>query len=407
MYKGSYLFGNRIVTPKIHCGNSGKIARGSSLFLTDGENITRARTASTTLSQLIETENRLDEQYRQLRFDLSQYERIAAEKMETYTALLRSLKMCEYDKMCIAAEISRKTKHLERWAKGQQTKAEKGADGYRLNKTKVRDKCTAFFELERSRKFCAFYSVSFPKGNTEEQIYRVWNSFLTNLRKTYGLKDYLWVAEYQKNGTLHYHMIVNVFMDIRRVNRAMAIALFHQQMLGDVAIDRYNGVDVQRVTGSRDKLNSYLTKYVSKSESHNYKRAPWRCSQSVSALFTSVEIDAQTSLKLQQELAKLPCYVVENDFVTIEFFNVRQENGQWYNLPNFFRAKIRELNNMIVKQLDIERNEKIHRNSIQQGLQTLQVSQRDKAVSVGEVVQLSLFSGNCDKSLRQTDKAVC
>ena len=407
MYKGSYLFGNRIVTPKFHCGNSGKIARGSSLFLTDGENIARARTASTTLSQLIETENRLDEQYRQLRFDLSQYERIAAEKMETYTALLRSLKMCEYDKMCIAAEISRKTKHLERWAKGQQTKAEKGVDGYRLNKTKVRDKCTAFFELERSRKFCAFYSVSFPKGNTEEKIYKVWNTFLTNLRKTYGLKDYLWVAEYQKNGTLHYHMLVNVFMDIRRVNRAMAIALFHQQMLGGVAIERYNGVDVQRVTESRDKLNSYLTKYVSKSESHNYKRAPWRCSQSVSALFTSVEIDAETSLKLQQELAKLPCYVVENDFVTIEFFNVKQENGQWYNLPNFFRAKIRELNNKIVKQLDIERNEKIYRNSIQQGLSPLQISQCDKTTSIGEVVQFSLFSSYSDKSLRQTDKAVC
>ena len=419
MYKGSYLFGNRIVTPKFHCGNSGKIARGSSLYVTDGNKISRAKKEKT-IAELHLIKKNICEQIENIKKELEtkkfnfceEYDKRARglneglqyyERMRSAQSLLESIHKCETEILSISALIDRKMKFSEKAKRAQKIRAEKAADGYRLNKTKVRDKCTAFFELEHSRKFCAFYSVSFPKGNTEEQIYKVWNSFLTNLRKTYGLKDYLWVAEYQKNGTLHYHMIVNVFMDIRRVNRAMAIALFHQQMLGDVAIDKYNGVDVQRVTGSREKLNSYLTKYVSKSENHNYKRAPWRCSQSVSALFTSVEIDAETSLKLQQELAKLPCYVVENDFVTIEFFNVKQENGQWYNLPNFFRAKIRELNNKIVKQLDIERNEKIHRNSIQQGLQTLQVSQRDKAVSVGQVVQLSLFPGHGNKSLRQAN----
>lgn len=403
MYQGSYLFGNRVVTPKNRFGKVGQVARGSSMYWTDGVNVARMNKEKTTLSQLIEAETRLYNQYNELRFELSNYAHIAPEKMETYTALLRSLKMCEYDKMCIDAEIRRKTKRMQNWAKGQQTKAAKGVEGYRLNKSKVCDKCTAFFELERSRKFCAFYSVSFPKGNTEEQIYKVWNTFLTNLRKTYGLRDYLWVAEYQKNGTLHYHMIVNVFMDIRRVNRAMAIALFHQQMLGTVAIDKYNGVDVQRVTGSRDKLNSYLTKYVSKSESHNYKRAPWRCSQSVSALFTSVEIDAETSLKLQQEFAKLPCYVVENDYVTIEYFNVKDSNGHWYNLPDYFRAKIRDLNNKIVKQLEIYRNEKIYCNSLQRGATPLQVSQRHETRQPCEVVQLSLWQSDSDKSVRQAN----
>ena len=224
--------------------------------------------------------------------------------------------------------------------------------GTYLNKTKVRDKCTAFFELERSRKFCAFYSVSFPVGSKEEDIYKVWNSWLTNLRKMYGLRDYLWVAEYQQNGTLHYHLLVNVFMNIKRVNRAMGIALFHQGMLGDLTIDKYNGVDVKRVTSNRGALNAYLTKYISKSENHTYKRAPWRCSQSVSALFTSVAIDAETSLLLQREFARLPLRKYENDFADIYFFNVKTSSG-WFNLPDTCRKKINDLNNRISRDFEI------------------------------------------------------
>lgn len=347
MFRGSYLFGNRVVTPKMSYGFSKKFARGSSSFVFDGVGLGR-KPCTTNLQGLEENLYSVNTRYRDLLREVKKVNLLGCDDMEKYLSLCRSLKMCEYDRDSLKSEIN----YILRYRKNTNKTSEKTANGYILNKTKVRDKCTAFFELERSRKFCAFYSVSFPAGSKEEDIYKVWNSWLTNLRKTYGLRDYLWVSEYQQNGTLHYHLLVNVFMNIKRVNRAMGIALFHQGMLGDLTIDKYNGVDVKRVTSNRGALNAYLTKYISKSENHTYKRAPWRCSQSVSALFTSVAIDAETSLLLQREFARLPLRKYENDFADIYFFNVKTSSG-WFNLPDTCRKKINDLNNRISRDFEI------------------------------------------------------
>lgn len=302
MFRGSYLFGNRVVTPKMSYGFSKKFARGSSSFVFDGVDIGR-KPSTTNLQGLEENLYNVNTRYRDLLREVKKVNLLGCDDMEKYLSLCRSLKMCEYDRDSLKSEMN----YILRYRKNTNKTSEKTANGYILNKTKVRDKCTAFFELERSRKFCAFYSVSFPAGSKEEDIYKVWNSWLTK---------------------------------------------FHQGMLGDLTIDKYNGVDVKRVTSNRGALNAYLTKYISKSENHTYKRAPWRCSQSVSALFTSVAIDAETSLLLQREFARLPLRKYENDFADIYFFNVKTSSG-WFNLPDTCRKKINDLNNRISRDFEI------------------------------------------------------
>ena len=74
---------------------------------------------------------------------------------------------------------------------------------YRLNKTKVRSKIMAYANLKRSKKFMAFYSISFPKGLSDEIIRTIHNTALTRVRKYRKSFSYIWVAERQKNGTLH------------------------------------------------------------------------------------------------------------------------------------------------------------------------------------------------------------
>lgn len=350
MYQGGYLFGNRIVINKIRSNSTDKIARGSSSFAYNGETISRKKDVQdvATFNDTIRALSATNERYRSLLRQVREVNLLGCSDMDKYLKLAKELQLCEYDKSILKRDLS----YILNFRPSSVSRSEKKdkKEGYTLNKSKVRDKCTAFFELERSRKFCAFYSVSFPEGSKEEQIYKVWNSWLTNLRKTYGLRDYLWVAEYQKNGTLHYHMLCNVYMNIKRVNRAMGVALFHNDMLG-TTIDKYNGVDVKKVTNNRGGLNAYLTKYISKSEEHTYKRAPWRCSQSVSALFTSVQIDEETSVKLAREFARLPLKKYENDFAEIYFFNVKN-GGKWYNIPDRFRTSIQELNNEIANEFE-------------------------------------------------------
>lgn len=394
MYQGSYLFGNRIVTHKFRTSSTTQLARGSASFVCNGETITRRKRVKSLNDTLFDL--RALETFKQQ--ELCKLYKQAQNLNSRFTSFaevnLLYHRITETEKEL--ADITKKIKiqELAESAAVSKPKSNK-SDAHQLNKAKVRDKCTAFFELEVSQKFCAFYSVSFPKGMHENVIYKCWNSWLTNLRKTYGLKDYIWIAEYQQNGTLHYHMLCNVRMDIKRVNRAMGICLFHQGEL-KTEIEKYNGVDVQRVNGNREALNGYLTKYVSKQDSYIYKHSPWRCSQSVSALFTSCKIDAKTSFQLVQDLAKHTTQIYENDYAVVEYFNVKDENGHWYNLPNQYREKIIQLNNLIIKQLEREKYEKIHRDSIQREISPLQVSERDETRQIGGVVQLSLFQSYCN-----------
>jgi hypothetical protein len=166
---------------------------------------------------------------------------------------------------------------------------------FRLNKSKVKKKCYALSRLEKSKKFLAFYSISFPAGLPDENAYRIFNTWLTRCRKDANLNTYLWVAERQKNGTIHFHLLTNDFMPIRQVNGFMAKCLNSEKkkrvdMLKDIDLKKYNGVDVKKVGKNKNGIISYLSKYVTKNEVEFY-RLPWHCSRDVSRLFTSINYD--------------------------------------------------------------------------------------------------------------------
>lgn len=189
----------------------------------------------------------------------------------------------------VKGENSKKKKQEVKPFKAKQNAIRKKV--YKLNKSKVKRKCIAFSRLEKSRQFLAFYSISFPLGLTDEAAYFVYNNWLTRCRKSSELKSYLWVAERQKNGTIHFHLLTNDFMPIQVVNGYMRSALKTAKRKGNetltkVDIDKYNGVDVQRVGREKGGVISYLVKYISKNDIEFY-RLPWHCSRDVSRLFTS------------------------------------------------------------------------------------------------------------------------
>lgn len=178
---------------------------------------------------------------------------------------------------------------------------------YTMNVSKFRRKAFAYACLRRSMRFLAFYSVSFPAGMPDDVGFRIWNKVLTRLRRDLRLKSYMWVMERQRNGTLHYHMLTNDFMNVQEVNRYVAVAIENEVNAGHCgwgssSLERYNGVDVHKVTGSSAavsaqprmriiaKVANYLTKYMSKevrSETHRV----WHCSRLVSALFVTAAVE--------------------------------------------------------------------------------------------------------------------
>lgn len=168
---------------------------------------------------------------------------------------------------------------------------------YTLNKSKVKKKCYAISALEKSKKFLAFFTITFPMGLTDQVCYKLFNTWLTRCRKNAGLNTYLWVAERQKNGTLHYHLLTNDYMKIEIVNSYMAKALETEKRKGTEVLQKvdtsiYNGIDVKKVGKKKNALISYLTKYITKNDIEFY-RLPWHCSRDVSRLFTSIHFEEE------------------------------------------------------------------------------------------------------------------
>ena len=244
-----------------------------------------------------------------------------------------------------------------------------------INRSKVKGKMFAMFNLKCSRKFIAFYSVSFPLDTTDYQAFECWNYWLTKLRKTYNLKNYIWVTERQKNGTLHYHMLTNNYMPILQINRAMGIIINNKVIAGEMqwgncSLDRFNGVDVDSIFNSkrhrktgknmnpaeiRNWLTKYITKYVTKN-SEKFTRLCWHCSRTLSMLFTN-------QLFLKNESRRITDFLPKLRHLYINYTS--EHNDTWifkFVPPENIFEKIRMYNDWLFVEHEPEKY--IHKNHI-------------------------------------------
>jgi len=243
----------------------------------------------------------------------------------------------EYDYIMFKKSVSEEKDRISGYYKIQPQKTNEK----KINKTKVRGKMYALFNLKCSQKFIAFYSVSFPQGTTDNQAFICWNYWLTCLRKKYDLTNYVWVSERQKNNTLHFHMLTNNYLPILQVNRAMAIIINNQVKANNMnwlnsSLEKYNGVDVDSIYNSkrhkksgktmnpvqvREWISKYITKYVTKNN-EKFEHLCWHCSRSVSILFTSEVLPITRAIEIENKLPDYDWhyYVIESDYFTVKVF---------------------------------------------------------------------------------------
>lgn len=213
---------------------------------------------------------------------------------------------------------------------------------FKLNKKKVSRKLVALFHSKLCAKTLNFFTITFPLSTSDDESFRLLNSVLTRLRRGYEassiakilldrfssgysdkmkrrlnllielqehqqLNHYLWVAERQLNGTIHFHLVTPDIIDVLIFNYFVAEYIDNtlkqtsqNPKIQSFLIDKYNGVDVTRNFAFRnDKqlLRKYLTKYVTKNNSYFSHRC-FHCSRSISALFTTMHEDvAETDLQ--------------------------------------------------------------------------------------------------------------
>jgi hypothetical protein len=145
-----------------------------------------------------------------------------------------------------------------------------------------------------------FFTVTFLEGLADDICYQVYNTWLTELRQRGLLLSYLWVAERQQNGTVHFHIAIPHYLNVHKANRVMRRVLVDQKNKGNLPgwermkLMRYNGVHISKnsktgrpvnfaARGKQKALSHYLTKYITKNNTAMHRLA-WHCSRDWSAL---------------------------------------------------------------------------------------------------------------------------
>lgn len=169
------------------------------------------------------------------------------------------------------------------------------AKGYgKADKLKIKCKIMAWADLLNSRQSFKFITITFPQNTPDKLARTALNTWLTRIRKVFELQNYIWVAERQLNGTIHYHLLVDIYLPIRVINRYMSVTLANlldktqgHQIKFDAA--KYNGVDISQVMSVSSTIR-YVSKYLTKSSDVS-DGAIWHCSRSISALVTSASFN--------------------------------------------------------------------------------------------------------------------
>jgi len=212
-----------------------------------------------------------------------------------------------------------------------ETKVEKT---YRINKPEIRARLYSYIAAQPHKKNeLYFWTVTFPMKTSDETIYKLFNTWLTKLRTKNLLRQYLWVAERQKNGTLHFHIAIPHKMPAKTANREMMVCLCNASKAGEIdynlhACKRYNGVDISKNRNNRTVTNfacskrgkraltNYITKYITKNDGH-FTHLAWHNSRGFSMLFTGVTFtydESRNKYKWRFYTTSKPA--IENEYFT-------------------------------------------------------------------------------------------
>ena len=117
--------------------------------------------------------------------------------------------------------------------------------------------------------------------------------------RDHGIKHYIWKAELQARGQVHYHITTNKFILWTEIkdhwNKLQRKAGYLKNYVQKEGHYHPNSIDVHAVNSIKD-IGSYLTKYIAKNVSKNdpTRAIPgkvWDCSNSLKSKFFSTEAD--------------------------------------------------------------------------------------------------------------------
>lgn len=103
--------------------------------------------------------------------------------------------------------------------------------------------------------------------DTKEGYNTLLAPFIRTMRRKYNLQSYIWKAEMQERGQLHYHLTTNTFINWVNIRNEWNYLLRRNNLMDEYIAengnDNPNSTDVHKVYKIKD-IASYLSKYISK-----------------------------------------------------------------------------------------------------------------------------------------------
>jgi hypothetical protein len=176
------------------------------------------------------------------------------------------------------------------------------------------------------------------------------NHFIIEAKRKFKMKHYIWKAEKQKNGNIHFHFNTNVFIHYQELrdlwNNIQAKLEFINVFNEKWHHKNPNSTDVTAVYQDR-QLAAYMAKYMSKSTSDNLKILGkyWDCSRSLKpkekCQIECYDNDFNELLTLYE---KKNGEILEDDFYD---FIVMNDEDKYKFLPDSWLSKYEEYINNI------------------------------------------------------------
>ncbi|HMR57153.1 MAG TPA: hypothetical protein PKC10_07520 [Cyclobacteriaceae bacterium] len=205
-------------------------------------------------------------------------------------------------------------------------------------------------QLEHPVRFrLSFITLTLPSQQAEtsdkELIKNGLEPFLLWCRRKHKVKHYIWKAERQKNGNLHFHITTNRFIYYQEVQDEWN---FHLQKFG--MIDRFQAKHGHRSPHSTeikavkkmDEIERYLQKYYMKNlpDDQKINGKVWDCSLSLKSVpWPSVVIDNSVNEDIEYMAGKLFDRRFEGDMCTAFWWTERERNKM---LPGWALQKLEQ-----------------------------------------------------------------
>jgi hypothetical protein len=156
----------------------------------------------------------------------------------------------------------------------------------------------------------ATLTVSDPKNLTAREAYdRLLARYLRYLKEKAGMVDYLWKAELQQRGQIHYHLITNIFVDYRTCRWKWNQLQKREGLLQDYARRHGNfnpnSTDIHSVQSVRN-IEAYISKYICKNTQNQTatKGKVWDCSTALKAKRFYTDLDSSTLANIEARVAR-------------------------------------------------------------------------------------------------------